>query len=390
MTKLIVVIGAGFSRAADFPTGNDLNQKFFESMENKILNMSSDEWVWDEYDDATSNNGRLNSDYLNISYLLSEFVECYQREFCRIFNYEEFYDWFRDKYNNQELLEELALKVNERLKKDFKIDDSSEHIIKEPNINHYNKIYKSFNYLIGDLLLRPYKRVEKKDYYKVFIDYLNHFEEIEIYSLNHDLLIEFLLSEFNINYSDGFTTNNSPIRGDNNEILKIFDNYYPNKIRLYKLHGSIDYHLFEEMIEEGAISRPTGKYWYYKPGTYHNKHFAKRIDLSTNEVVQKYNFNTLPQFLTGKNKMDFIQGQHFYGDLYDNFVKTFINCTELLTIGYSFADLHINSVIKSSIDKYNFKIVNVNPGQKFPYRKDYTTKSFVNIDKLEDLKMPSC
>jgi hypothetical protein len=387
MTKLVSIIGAGFSRPAKYPTGYDLNQRFFENMENRMLNMSSGEWVWDDYDDASSNNGRLNSDFLNISYLLSEFVERYQKETYMVFNYEEFYDWFRNNYGNIELLQELTTTVNNRLKSEFNIDDTSDHIIENPDINHFRKIYESFNYLIGDLLIRPYERDENIETYFNFIDYVESFDEVELYSLNHDLLIEYIFNTFSVKYSDGFSLTNSPIQGEAGEPLKVFNNSYSDKIRLYKLHGSVDYYRFEEMIEKGAVSNPTGKYWFYKPEDYYNKHYAKRIDLNTNEVVQRYNFNTLPQFLTGKDKMDFIENQHFYGDLYDSFKSSFDNCTELLTVGYSFADLHINSVIKDSVDKFDFKIKNVNPGMDFPFRKGYSTKGIENLESIEELPL---
>ena len=386
MSKLICLIGAGFSRNADYPSGNELNQHFFENMENRMLRMGSGEWMWDEYDDATSNNGRLNSEYLNTSYLLSEFVEQYQKEFSKVFNYEEFYDFLKDRYGNQELIEELSQKANERLKKDFKIDDSSSHIIKEPDINHYNRVVESFNYLIGDLLSRSYNRAEKKDLFKNFITYIQKYDEVHIFSLNHDLLIEYLLSENKVPFSDGFGVNESPIRGEKDEILKIFNNTYTERIRLYKLHGSVDYYRFDEMLTEGSIYRPTGKYWFFKPEGYYNKHYAKRVNVDTNEVVQKFNFNTVPQFLTGKHKMDFVSSQHFYKELYGTFTECFQKCDELLVVGFSFADIHINAVIKSFIDKYDFKIVNVNPGMRFPFRKNYTTNMAVQLNSLEELE----
>lgn len=385
MKKLVLLIGSGFSKNAEYPTGNELNQKFFENIENRMLSMSSGEWVWDDYDDATSNNGRLNSDYLNISYLLSEFIEKYQQNYFKVFNYEEFYDWLSENYGNEDLINELTVKVNERLKKDFQLDEKSNHIIKDPNINHYRKIYESFNYLIGDLLLRPYKRQDNKSKFDKFINYLKNFEDVEIYTLNHDLLLEYLLSESKIKYSDGFSVDESTIRGQKDDILKIFNNTYGTNIRLYKLHGSVDYYRFDEMIEEGVISKRTGKYWFYKPETYHNKHFAKRIDLKTKEIVQRHNFNTLPQFLTGKNKKDFIVNQTFYGDLYKTFNNAFRSCKEFMIIGYSFADLHINSVIKLAVDKYEFSIKNVNPGMNFPFRKNYSTNGIDNISSIEKI-----
>lgn len=385
MSSINIILGAGFSRPAEFPTGNQLNQKFFKSMENKMLRWSSGEWIWDEYDSATSNNGRLNYDYLNISYLLSEFVEKYQASLFRVFDYEEFFDWFRENYGNNELISELSDKANTRLKSDFGINDKSHHILKNPGINEYSKIYDTFNYLIGDLLGRKYKSEEKKDFYQPFINYIKNWDEVKIFTLNHDLLLEYLFKEYKIKYSDGFSKEESFIVGEQGEPLEYFKNSYIEKIKLFKIHGSIEYYRFDELIEEGLISHRTGDYWFFKPENYYNKHYAKRIDIKSGEVIQKYNWNTVPQFLTGKNKMDFINNQHFYGDLYKEFNNSFTNCDELLLIGYSFSDLHINSVIKISIDSKQFSIININPRIVFPFRKDYKTDSIKNLNSIEEL-----
>ncbi len=269
MSNLIVLLGAGFSIPAGFPSGIDLNQRFFLSLENKMLRMSSGEWVWDEYDSATSNNGRLNYDYLNISYLLSEFVEKFQTSYYKVFDYEEFYDWFTDNYNNQVLISQLAKNVNKRIINEYNVDSTSKHLLKNPGTNEYRKLFESFNYLIGDLLGRDYNTEEKQGLYCPFIEYINKdiSDETRIFSLNHDVLLETLFSKNNIEFSDGFSKSKSPIVGENNEPLSCFQNHYSEKFRLYKIHGSIDYYRFEELIKDGVIHRNTGQYWFFKPET---------------------------------------------------------------------------------------------------------------------------
>jgi len=386
MSKINVILGAGFSRPADFPTGYELNQKFFHSMENKMLRMSSGEWVWDEHDSATSNNGRLNYDFLNISYLLSEFVEKYQKSCYKVFNYEEFFDWFKDNYGDKDLMKDLADKVNQRLKEELGIDEKSDHYIKDPGINEYRTIYESFNYLIGDLLGRDYNAVSQKAYYSPYIDYLKKWDTVNIFTLNHDLLTEYLLRENLLPFSDGFSKENSFIVGEDGEPLSYFCNSYTENIKLFKIHGSIDYFRFDELIEDGSLPRATGKFWFFKPESYYNKHNPRRIDPTTKEVVQKDTCNTVPQFLTGKNKKDFMTNQHFYSDLHKEFVNSFDDCEEILIIGYAYSDLHINSVIKTAIDKSDMTIKNINPSMDFPFRKDYKVDMMINMRDINELK----
>ncbi len=308
MANLNVLLGAGFSVPAGFPTGNQLNQKFSQGVENNLLKMSLGEWFFDEHSAAYSNNGKLNNDYLKISYLLTEFINKFKSESKKDFDYEEFYDWFYENYNSQSLIEELSKNANKRIKEDHNLEDNSADYLNSPDINHYKMLFECFNHLIGDLLGRDYQKVATKEQYSRIIEDFQEYDSVNIFTLNHDLLMEYLLKEFNVKYSSGFSTENSFITGDDNNKIEIFDREsYKEKVKLYKTHGSIDNYLFEELVDNKGISNRTGKYWYFKPKSYYDKHYAKRIDLKTGETLQQYNWNITPQFLTGKNKKELLQ-----------------------------------------------------------------------------------
>ena len=379
------ILGAGFSIPANFPCGKTLNEKFFKNIENRLLRHSSSEWAWDDYDEATSNNGRINYDYLRISFLLSELVEQYQKETSLIFDYEEFYDWFLSKWGNYELMEICCNSVNERLIMEFKIDSNSPYCFNNVLSNQFLTINECYNYLIADLIGRPYAQEEKKNEYTNFIKLVKTSEQVNIFSLNHDLLLEYLFKENSINFSDGFNIENSCIVGEKNENLPMFDNSYKENTKLYKLHGSIDYFKFEELILKELINYRTGQYWFFKPLGYHNKHYAKRIRPSTGELVQDFNNNTVPQFLTGKNKFAIINQHLVFKPIYENFIKSFSQVQRIVIIGYSYRDVHINKIIKEGIDNGNLEIININPIVKFPFRKNYSSKFVKELESIYDL-----
>lgn len=375
MATLNILLGAGFSVPSGFPTGKQLNEKFSQGVENKLLKMSSGEWFFDEHSAAYSSNGKLNTDYISISYLLTEFIKKFKSEVNNEFDYEEFFDWFNSNYNNQPLLEELSEKANGRIKEDHNFEDKSAHYIKSPNINQYNMLYECFNYLIGDVLHRSYKIEAEKNQYKSIIDTFNDYDSVNIFTLNHDLLMEYLLREYSVENSNGFSTENSFIVGDDNNKIEIFEKEsYTENVKLFKLHGSIDYYQFEELVNNKGISQRTGNYWYFKPKTYHDKHFARRINPETGDTIQDYNWKIIPQFLTGKNKKDLLVDKNHYEFVYKAFKESFENCNTLLVIGYSFGDSHINEVIKESAESYDFEIININPSKTFPYRQDKLTE----------------
>ena len=375
MANLNILLGAGFSVPAGFPTGYQLNQKFLNDVKNNLLKMSSSEWFFDEHSDAYSNNGKLNTDYLKISYLLTEFINKFNSESESDFDYEEFYDWFNENFNNQALLEELSEKANSHIKEDHNFKENSAHYINSPDINQYNMLYDCFNHLIGDLLGRAYQKRETKNQYEKIIETFKEYDGVNIFTLNHDLLMEYLLKEFNLKYSSGFSAENSFITGDDNNKIEIFDKEsYTEKVKLFKTHGSIDNYLFEELVVNKGISNRTGKYWFFKPKSYDDKHFAKRINLKTGETVQQYNWNVIPQFLTGKNKKELFTDDNYYQFVFEKFKASFKDCDKLIIIGYSYGDSHINEIIEECVELFDIEIVNINPSKTFPFENKKLTE----------------
>lgn len=380
MASLNIIIGAGFSIPAGFPSGNELNEKFFIGLENNILRVSSGEWYFDEHGKTFSHNGRLNTQYLSTSYLLSEFVEKFQKENHSIFNYEEFYDWFNQVNGNVNLIEELSEIVNARIKISHpRMKDDSYYLIQNPDINLYYIIKRSFNFLIKDLLEREYNKNSTLDTYEPFINYISKWDNVNIFTLNHDLLLEHILDNYNIEYSDGFSKENTQIFGSNEEAISTFQNKYESRIKLFKLHGSID---FLEMFCQKRNSNI-----FFKPNTYRDRHFIKTYNGNNGELEEIVNANIVPQFLTGKDKINSINNHFYYEKLYNYFNESFSSCDEVAVIGYSYGDKHINSIIKNSTDNYNFRVLNINPSIKFPFRKNYSRDLITDLNYISNMRL---
>jgi len=362
MRDLTILLGAGFSRNCGFPLANDINEKFSNLDPENLLFFLSGEWKWDEHSEADSNNGRLAYDRLGLSLLLHSYIEKYITECEKSFDYEEFLDWFIENSSNVDLLQDKINEVNSKIKETYDLPENDASYLASSQERVYkNHLYDCYNELIADLLSRDYEiRYNQMDYFG-FLVFFQMFKNKYIFTLNHDLLLEYLLKRYNKEYSDGFSLDNSPITGEKDEPLEVFSNQYVNDTKLYKLHGSIDYYRFDFYNQSKALYLRTGEYLFFKPKSYHNKHFAKRIDLDSGKVIQNQNINITPQFLTGKNKPMVIENSRFYGYLFNSFADVLKQTSDLLIIGYSFGDTHINEMIIKTIDSRVIKnVYNIN------------------------------
>lgn len=166
----------------------------------------------------------------------------------------------------------------------------------------------------------------------------------------------------------------------------MFDASFTQPIRLFKLHGSVDYYEYIEGEEEGPIVKPTGNFWFYKPLKNENLHTAIRIDPITKKTIQSFPpTNLVPQFLTGKTKTDIIEGHKIYKPMFDRFKESFKETDKVVIIGYSFRDIHINKILKEGIDTNDFELVNINPGVEFPFRKNYSRDFVRQLKSIEEL-----
>ncbi|MGG9970804.1 SIR2 family protein [Ferruginibacter sp. SUN002] len=378
------ILGAGFSVPAKYPSGHTLNEKFFKNLENNILKFSSGEWKWDEYDISTAQNGRLNWDHLNISYLLSVLIEHFQMETFMPFDYEEFYDWINKAYP-EELIKKCCTTVNIRLEKDFK-ELPKVYLFQDPGLNEYRSVQECYSYLIADILNRPYKREENGNLYDQFIELLRKESAADIFTLNHDNLLEYLLTIRGLQYSDGFTAEGSLICNDQKKQLPVFNDVYSEAIKIHKLHGSIDYYQFSEMEQsQGGVYYDTGKYWFFKTNNYWDIHTASLINSDTKEIVQSLNPDIKPQFLTGKSKQLTISEHQIYKQLYSHLKESLATTNKLVIIGYSYRDKHINEEIKQCIENNSCEIFNVNPYVAFPFRRNYSQTNIHELDSISSL-----
>lgn len=176
----------------------------------------------------------------------------------------------------------------------------------------------------------------------------NKIEKIEIFSLNHDTLIEQYLDLKKIEYCDGFIKNDLNIRVWDQRSFNNSD----FKINLYKLHGSINWFQFSRE-DEGR--------WFVGSVPIYIKDID-HIKGPNNSILYRINrhlvligtFNKMFEYLTD-----------IFIELHYRFFKMLLDSDCLVISGYSFNDKGVNYNIrrfaKSSYDK---KIIIINPDPK--------------------------
>ncbi len=385
MNNLVVILGAGFSFPAGLPLANDIKKRFNRVQKEKLLLASSSEWMWaDDKDDTTKHNGSLGFDHLAYSYILNEIVKAYNDDVDDFDNYEVFFSYVLDKFSDLDWFKEIYAKAKNELIKDkpYLVSEPLPHsdylvpLTQEPYIK---KIQDIFNYLIGDMLFVSNATVDNSiSEYTKFIDYIQTFDRVDIFTLNHDLLLEKILSKKGISFCRGFSIDNSDVYYENNP-LPIFNNHFTDKINIHKLHGSTDFFKFQHFNNDsGLFWSPTEKYNYFVTQNYNTKHYAVRVNPITKKVEQDMNFDIIPKFITGTKKTSIISNDIMYSQLFKNFENAINVASQLLISGYSYGDEHINNELKKRDD---IKIINQNPYNPYPFK----CSELNEIKSLEDL-----
>ena len=375
MSKLTVILGAGFSYEAGLPLGKDIQVRFDRDLREKFLTFSSSEWMWiDDKSDADIHNGTLYHKHYWYSYIFNEYVIEYKKEKGSFIDYEDFYQFIIDlgaqSVRNKAIFDNAKSKLFQE-HPEFNGDHMFSHLYEMPN---YYLPVEILNYLIWDLLRFGKSDTELLSLYQPFIDLIKAYDEIDIFTLNHDLLVEFLLENNGISYTKGFSNISSAIQYEGNPLPTYKGDYEKFKVRLYKMHGSTDCYQFEHLNQNGPHLSPTGIFSYYLPGGYRARHSSVRIDPSTGDILQDFCPDAVPKFITGKDKMNIINKDYMYSDLYERFSNIIKKTNNLFISGYSFRDEHINKGIEKCKAK---NILNQNPSTIFPFEKENTQIRFL-------------
>lgn len=248
---------------------------------------------------------------------------------------EEYVEIFKEVENNIELYLNWLKKGMDYLRYDRDKKQKCEFVFDLVKTDLIGSIYIDYTKGEAKEVLNKYKK-----FYSQIFDYRKYKPNnpVNIFTTNYDLFNEIALEQSSINYVNGFVGNVIREFSPNVYNLRIVDeedkyrdqwNPLRRFVRLYKLHGSID--------------------WIYKEG----KIIQKTYEYSSGQLLDKKNAIIYPTL-----------EKHFetlispYSEL---FREMNINLqkadTTLVVIGYGFADDHINNLIKQNLKDNTFTLI---------------------------------
>ncbi|MBR1774913.1 MAG: hypothetical protein IJ759_05245 [Bacteroidales bacterium] len=329
--KVTFLLGAGFSIPAGYPSAQGLVDKISEYINTYYRSNSRDILSGSEK-------------YLFLGKLMCAYAERNQP-----FNYEKFFDF----------LKEGDGKDSEFYKNKLRSAFST----KEYDELRFN-VESTYQDIIANCLQRSDETMTENEKYNSILYYmeqlLNESNLIDVFTLNHDLLFESFNKSSYIqgNITDGFEEIGSPYYGELNcknhkyncRLERYTGNYNQKKsIRLFKLHGSIDYYIYHN-LENNEFRDES---WIKIKKGITTCNFKKEVNGEYKEDFTNYS----PFFLTGVNSKQKKYKKGIFKSLFKEFEKTLSQTTKLIIIGYSGCDDGINSIIREKYKGKNIYII---------------------------------
>lgn len=317
LNKFVFLIGSGLSCSAGLPSVDEVTNEIY-SLDNTFKHSNNH-----FYKSGCKPSKKLFPEHYEYNHIIQKILKIAENEIEKYYghnykaNYEELYYLIKQvedkfEYDNPAILPFIE-KINKKLKP-----------LLSGHINFNESIRNSVKYLEDIVWQTLAKKIKNSTILNFLVKKLPKIE-VNIFTLNHDYLIEQILQENNYDYINGFKpyTNEIKIWDDN-----LFDKI--SRIKLYKLHGSISWVRYLTNNFKG--------YFY--------------ADIGLNDIyhLKDTDGNFLwpaegPRFLMGSVNKILEYSREIFSELFYRFHFILKNTNLLVVIGYGFKDKGINSKI---------------------------------------------
>jgi hypothetical protein len=387
------LLGSGFSANAGYPIGNQLNELLLNVADLNVSFHSSGQLIPPLNGKKQLVSPRSSWDF-KLDFLI-ELIQYYNNKI-KSFDYEVFYDFLLLQAESDKNILKLAKSRSNSIVGETDLIRGSITILNQ--LVHYllkdnddNNNYENAGYYLKPLF----------DGYSGFlncVDALKKEHTIHFHTLNHDVYLERLnrTEWFGGDLCDGFEELGSSYYGklvvdgrDYMSRLKYFTGNYSTNVRLYKLHGSLDYVLFHT-LDGGSLV----------PDNYIKTKFGISYSNLYKEVGGKkgleyfnYWINYHPDFLTGtSSKIEKYKEPTLFKKLFSLFQENLKKSDKLIIIGYGAKDSEVNRILLSHFDHKYKPVVIVDPypnqtlkdlGETLNAKFVTTNINDIKIDELE-------
>lgn len=347
--SISLLLGSGFSVPQGYPTGNQLNEKLLNCIGDNFIFHTAGQLCTNE--DGTKPNIGFKTPYDFYFDFCKDLIH-YYNDNIKDFDYEEFYDFYKNEAKKNSQLKEFFAKKNYGIGR----------------VNFEDYLYQIDN-IYNQLVEFYLKDRDGKTWYddepfyckSIFYGYTGFLDCIEalskkyiinVHTLNHDLFFERLNNTEWIKgeLCDGFEELGSPFYGELRRDgrtykcrLSRYTGKYEKKIRLYKLHGSLDYFLYYKTVEKHTLVPDVHLKSRYGIG---GIDLCKEIKDKKGNLIYEKCSTYHPDFLTGTtSKILRYNNSLLYRGLFEFFKKNLNDSEMLIVIGYGCKDLEINNYI---------------------------------------------
>lgn len=244
-------------------------------------------------------------------------------------------------------------------------------------------LMKIFDFIISEIdkYSNTYKNkgIYKKDNKNINDAFVNYFKKskeeiIRIYSTNYDKIIETLLKDQNIDFTDGFQ--DLPVDFPPHIRHMVPHAIYLNENRncIYHLHGSAYWKVVDQ--DENGLD-----YYNFVSGIYPEFSFNSGIPSFS---IEKSNSIPIFNIITGYRKV-LRTGLSPFRQFFSAFDRDCYKADELTIVGYSFGDEHINDIInKARYSNKNLKINIIDPCFNFDSFSTYFIPKWGHLNFILD------
>lgn len=351
MPTLSIIVGAGFSAPAGYPTAGELNRR--------LLNINRRSLHFSESGRVSRIHGELPASASAEVDLCIDLMHHYASR-KGDFYYKDFYDYLQnDVYRDDEIKYAVDTKIYDEESIVYALGSMKyvfNRLIDICNTDSEGHSRYDGRESVENSLFEPYER---------FFGQLVGFDRIHIHSLNDDLLTDGIryLKSVNGDFSDGFEFVEPSYKGEVWEDygeprekieLPQYTGRYAKRVNLYKLRGGSDYYaLYKPMDFESFC----GKEKFVK--------VPRSIDrISCRGVYLPFNYRG--EFLSGMS-VSSIRANYpiYYGLVFDKFRKNLEKSDVLIIIGYGCKDEDVNRMILNHFDSSRkCIIIDSAPGEK--------------------------
>lgn len=340
MKKVSLLIGSGTSYFSSLPSVNDITN-FIEKGVGVGAHTDSEYYLdgyqgythQDYLDNKITNNLLLITEIKNV---IADFYELTKEE--HSVNYEEIYyvikqivESFGKEYENPAIIKLIEF-LNTRLP-----DHELSHLC-----------YECISYIECMVWQHLDKRNAVNTQFNIIKSLQQSIQVMNVFSLNHDLILESFLKDNDIEYFDGFESEAGRL-----PLWRGFENSNQDKLKLVKLHGSIDWYSVrreDPYNDDVYIKAPMNCY-------------VGRLD-EIDDTIMAPNVGR-PILLIGTfNKMlGYLSG--LFENLYDEFKKSLKETNILVVSGYGFGDKGINTQIINWLNMpQSEKLIIIHPNEQ--------------------------